>query len=236
MLRVAPVRTGVEILGSESTWLVPVDPPYDQGLPETFVQVGTTALRAHPSLWVHELLDPGLSDVIGYLILSAGDPDSVALFEATAAALTPLGPLGPDAIYKGFRPGEEHWIWLDQPWPASFALRGLEYAVTLPAPVTEGERFAYPIDQFASAGGPAALEGRTYRIRTDPGAPAVGYLAIDGQDTQRWAARPKALYQGLIPPFKDGTWRFDEVSAASTVGMVPLSRGELARIDLSDRG
>ncbi|MEM6931221.1 MAG: hypothetical protein AAF602_30095, partial [Myxococcota bacterium] len=148
MLRVAPLRTGVEILGSETTWFVPVDPTFGQELPPSFVPIGTSGEFAHPAMWIHELLDPGQTTVIGYLILSPGDPESVALFQETRAALDAVGPPGVDAAYKGLRPGEEHWIWLDGPWPSDFVLRGLEYPSRLPSNVFSAPRFAYPIDQF----------------------------------------------------------------------------------------
>jgi len=235
MLRVAAVRTGVEVLGSETTWLVPIDPPYDEGLPPEFLRLEGSPLHVHPAMWIHEILDPA-GPLLGYLVMSPGDERSVELFEATASAIGDVEPAGVDGAYKRFRPGEEHWIWLGAPWPDAFVLRAVEYTAELDANVLEQPRFAYPIDQFRLQGGPVALAERRYRIRTDPGGPPVGFLSLDGEDQQIWAADPNALYQRLIPPHADGTWRFDQTTAEAPPSFVPLSQGLLPRIDLSSRG
>ena len=63
----------------------------------------------------------------------------------------------------------------------------------------------------------------------------MGFLELAGED-QRWAADPKQLYQRLIPPFGDGTWRFDETTELPPSAFVPLSTGLLGRIDVASRG
>lgn len=236
MLRVAGLRTGVEILGSETSWLVPVDPPFAGVLPTAFRQVGTNRY-AHPSLWVHELLDSVSGDVLGYLIMAPEDPESVALYAETEQALESLGAPGVNAAYQGLQPGEEHWLWLDVPWPDGFVLRGAEYALAVPEQALTGPRSAYPLDRFVDGPAPPLATERQYRIATTAQGAPVGYLSLDAEETQTWAADPAALYQQLIPPGPKGTWHFESVTNATAPSTyLPLSSVALGRIDLSARG
>ncbi|MEN0067883.1 MAG: hypothetical protein AAGA48_37485 [Myxococcota bacterium] len=235
MLRIPSTRTGVEILGTESTHFVPIGPPYSPVLTGDFISVNA-GLFAHPALWAHEIRSTNGQQLLGYFILCPGDKLTNDRFLATQTVLADAGPLGVDAAYFGFRPGEEHWIWLGNPWPNDFVLRGLDFPIVLTASLLGQPRYAYPIDQFAPGAPFKALTGERWEIRTDPGAPPVGYLGIDEQDdAQVWAADPKALFQRLIPPFKDGRWRFRKASTATPNTFVPLTRRRLGRIDLASR-
>lgn len=230
MLRIAPLRTGVEILASEHTGLVPL-PASVGALPAAFPVVAQWVV--HPDLWTHELLD-ATGDRIGLLLLCAPGPAAEQRFTAVQAALP-----DPDDLYLGLRPGEEHWLWFDDPWPATFQIRGREYPTQLdPAQWTVTERQAHRISPFAPQSTATPIQAQqTWVIRT--GGSDTGHLARRADGAQQWWARTAFLFQRLIPPGPDGVWRFEPSPplSAPPTGMVPIDApdGLLPTIDLSGR-
>lgn len=208
MLRVAGVRTGVEILGSEDAALVPPAGPI-VGVPQEFRPVGSTQWVEHPDLWPHEILDTS-NQPIGLLILCNPSSEAMARFNEVSAVLS-----DPDVLYLGLRPGQEHWIWFDGvlPWPDEFRLRGAEYATQLdPTVWNAASRRAYTISTFAPQPGASLMAfEKTWEILTSSQSTPAGFLLKSTTDEQQWWGRWKPLMQGLIPPGPDGTWRFRKV-------------------------
>ena len=238
MIRIAMKRTGVEILGSEHSSLMPAKPtaPWFSSLQSLgFQTLPQAGLVANPDVWVHLITAPN-GEKLGNLVLCNPDPTR---FQAVAA----LGQQAQDQVYAGFTPNTEHWQWVGlgptDLWPASFVLRGGAYGRR---PVLAGaQRVAYPMDVFGvKQPGQALFQGaetaaQRWEIHTDalPSGP-IGGMARFEDGSQRWWARPDYLVNGLIPPGKKGTWQFQpEGPPPNGVAFVQLLSGALPGTALS---
>ena len=215
MIRVAGVRTGVEILGSETEGLYP---PI-QGQPADPAQLGALGLKLGPGgevlnpwLWVHELTVNGAP--AGQLVLC--DP--------ALAKLTATIPPAVQPYFSGLQPGEEHWRWSGPDVPPAFELRGNPWPAEVREPAVRVDRFVIGAFDAKGPGVPARDVPRdAWAITTDADPEPIGAVVM-GPTIQRWFARPGFLVDGLIPPGSDGRWVFERA--------VPLGAADLVALEL----
>lgn len=208
MLRLAGVRTDVEILGSEDVFLLPQVPGLTQ-----FKGVGDRMVQ--PDLWAHELVTPN-GETVGVLAMCVASDGASQSRRLEADAMGVL-----DRVYFDMNFNQERWLWNPntEPWPDRFVVRGPGYPYGVDPQAWVGVApETYPIGSFQDEGTtPPPLGGavRTWEIRTSQ---VAGYLQMDNLGRQRWSARRAFLYQQLLPPGPDGGWHFEAMTTPPPLG------------------
>ena len=222
MIRIARMRTGVEVQGSENDSIVDIDPPtYATHLARLvsvhgFTDYGQNTV-AHPGIWVHDILHQDNDTVLGQLVLVDAD-----LFDDLVADSV-LGMNALDVktkLFAGLERGHEYWLWLSlqdpSVWP-SFRLRGAEYPTALLG-FGQVTGVHVPMDEFdmspqTSSSIQAGQE--IWSVTTDglPNNQPVAIFTRSAGSVQRWWAHRDYLVARLLPPDSNGIWHFTKVSA-----------------------
>ena len=221
MIRVAGMRTGVEVSGQE------VDSIMSPGLLFTQHQsvlesefdfrqlAGPPTVRiSNPHIWIHWLFDQ--NQVLGQLVMVSPEITLEAI--AIEIGLDPTNPADlaqiANELFAGLIPGREYWRWNpNQAWPARFSMRGAEYLTGLDPTFTEV--YSTPLGDFEFPSSETSLAGAEIRwqVTTDNGVVgALGRLKQGPQPLQRWLGNGDGLVSNLIPPGSDGVWHFEPLA------------------------